>query len=159
MDESLEPTWLFCTFSVGGLEIGVDALVIQEVVRRDKVTLVPLAPAAVRGLINLRGQLVTVMDLGVCLDLPTDPASDLHVVCMHDRELVTLLVDEVGDVVSPAMEDFEEIPRSVDPRVKSVVTGAFKLQDKLMLVLSVPAVIAQHLYGPGERVAGSSVSS
>ena len=91
----------YCTFYLDGHYFGVDVLKVQEVIRYQEMTRVPLAPPVVRGLINLRGQIVTAIDLRRRLDLPDRPADQLpvNVVVQTDDGAVSLLVDEIGDVL------------------------------------------------------------
>ncbi len=127
-----------CTFSLGGLFMGVDVLRVQEVLRPQEMTPVPLAPPVVRGLINLRGQVVTAMDLRRRLGLaerPADAPPPMNVIVRSPEEVVSFLVDEIGDVVEPAEDTFERPPRTLDPAVRDVVSGVYKLDGRLLLVL------------------------
>src|ERR1700746_2142964 len=92
---------LLCTFILDGLYFGVDVLKVQEIIRYQEMTRVPLAPPVVRGLINLRGQIVTAIDLRRRLELTDRPADQLpiNVVVHTDDGAVSLLVDEIGDVL------------------------------------------------------------
>ena len=89
----------FCTFVLGGHHFGIDVLKVQEIIRYQEMTRVPLAPPVVRGLINLRGQIVTAIDLRRRLELPerTDGQLPVNVVVKTDDGAVSLLVDEIGD--------------------------------------------------------------
>ena len=89
----------YCTFRLGDLLIGIDVRRVQEVLRHDHMTPVPLAPPEVRGLINLRGQIVTSVDLRQQLGLATDRDLAASVVIRAGDEIFSLLVEEVGDVV------------------------------------------------------------
>src|SRR5215475_11272759 len=91
----------YCTFYVDGHYFGLDVLHVQEIIRFQEMTRVPLAPAVVRGLINLRGQIVTAIDLRRRLEFPDRPAGQLpvNVVVTTDDGAVSLLVDEIGDVL------------------------------------------------------------
>ena len=105
----------FCTFSVDGLLLAIDVLEVQEVIRYQEMTRVPLAPPVVRGLINLRGQIVTAIDLRRRLGLP--PAADdqrpMNVVVRTDDGAVSLLVDEIGDVIELGNQKLERPPETV----------------------------------------------
>ena len=131
----------YCTFRLGELAIGIDVHMVQEVLQHDRMTPVPLAPAEVKGLINLRGQIVTAVDLRPQLGLATDAELSASVVVRAGNETVSLLVEEVGDVVNPSPDDFEPVPASVPARVREVVTGTFKLSGMLLLVLDPQAVV------------------
>src|SRR3954454_16474957 len=105
----------YCTFTVDGHYFGVDVLRVQEVIRAQPMTRVPLAPPVVRGLINLRGQIVTAIDLRRRLGMP-DRAADrppVNVVVRTDDGAVSLLVDEIGDVIAPPEAAFERPPATL----------------------------------------------
>src|SRR3954469_18205027 len=91
----------YCTFFLDGLYFGIEVLKMQEIIRYQEMTRVPLAPPVVRGLINLRGQIVTAIDMRRRLDLPALPDGRLpmNVVIRTDDGPVSLLVDEIGDVL------------------------------------------------------------
>src|SRR5206468_10604632 len=98
-----------------GLFFGVDVLTVQEVIRYQEMTRVPLAPPVVRGLINLRGQIVTAIDLRRQLELRERPADQLpmNVVVRTDDGAVSLLVDEIGDVLEVSEKTFERPPETL----------------------------------------------
>src|SRR6266404_3904656 len=91
----------YCTFYLDGHYFGLDVLKVQEIIRYQEMTRVPLAPPVVRGLINLRGQIVTALDLRRRLELAERPADQqpVNVVVQTDDGAVSLLVDEIGDVL------------------------------------------------------------
>lgn len=126
-----------CTFHVGDLFLGIDVQQVQEVFRYQKMTRVPLAPSAVRGLINLRGQIVTAIDLRTRLGLPERPHGQLpmNVVVRGDDGAVTLLVDEIGDVQEVNADDFERPPETLRGPIRELIVGAYKMTDRLLLVL------------------------
>src|SRR5437016_5385400 len=105
----------YCTFSLQGLFFGVEVQQVQEVIRYQEMTHVPLAPRVVRGLINLRGQIVTAIDLRRRLELTDLPPGRLpiNVVVRTDEGPMSLLVDEIGDVLEVAEEVFERPPETV----------------------------------------------
>ncbi|RFC43842.1 MAG: purine-binding chemotaxis protein CheW [Verrucomicrobia bacterium] len=127
----------FATFTLNSLFLGVDVLKVQEVIRYQTMTRVPTAPAMVEGLINLRGQIITAIDLRLRLDLPPRPEDQLpmNVVIRTDDGALSLLVDEIGDVVEIADGSFERIPETVTGVVRDLVTGVYKLEGKLLLIL------------------------
>jgi purine-binding chemotaxis protein CheW len=127
----------YATFLLDGLLFGVDVLQVQEVIRYQPMTRVPRAPAVVAGLINLRGQIVTAIDMRKRLGFATRPPDQLpmNVVVSNSEGVVSLLVDGIGDVVEVEPAQFEAVPETVSPRVREVVAGVFKLREGLMLVL------------------------
>ena len=127
----------FCTFFLDGLYFGVEVHKVQEVIRYQEMTSVPLAPKVVRGLINLRGQIVTAIDLRRRLELPDRPSDRLpmNVVVRGDDGAMSLLVDEIGDVVEAQEESFERPPETLKGIARDLIGGAYKLKDRLLLTL------------------------
>jgi purine-binding chemotaxis protein CheW len=138
-DETLAGERQLCTFYLSGHYLGVDVLRVQEVIRSQMMTPVPLADAAVRGLINLRGQIVTAIDLRRRLGFPdrADGAEPVNVVVQTEEGAVSLLVDEIGDVVEVLESAFERLPETVRGMPRELTQGAYKLSDRLLLVLDV----------------------
>jgi purine-binding chemotaxis protein CheW len=134
-----------CTFKVGDLFFGIDVLSIQEVLRPQPITHVPLAPSVsvIRGLINLRGQILTAIDLRERLGLPAAPAEmeGMNVVVQLPDGAVSLLVDQVGEVLNLAEEQFETKPPTLRGAVSEVISGVYKLKDRLLLLLDVPSAV------------------
>src|SRR4051812_45894781 len=117
----------FCTFYLDHLLFGVELQGVQEVVRTLEMTRVPLAPQVVRGLINLRGQIVTAVDLRLRLGESARCASPMNVVVRSKDGPVTLLVDEIGDVVEVQEETFEPPPETLRGPMRGVILGVHKL--------------------------------
>ncbi|MGE0820360.1 MAG: chemotaxis protein CheW [Candidatus Nanopelagicales bacterium] len=144
----MSETTQLCTFYVDDLYLGVDVVEVQEVIRYQAMTVVPLVPKVVRGLINLRGQIVTALDLRHMLDLPVQSDGELpvNVVIRDDAdEAVSLLVDQIGDVVDVVDVPFEDVPPTLTGPARDLVTGAYKLPDALLLVLDTRKVQDVHL--------------
>jgi len=131
-----------CTFSIDGMRFGVDVMNVQEVIRYQQMTRVPLAAATVRGLINLRGQIVTAIDVRARLGLEprSDDALPMNVVATTADGVVSLLVDEIGDVVEVDERAFERTPETMSPLFKELVRGVFKLEEGLVLLLDAERV-------------------
>ncbi len=127
----------YCTYYVAGHYFGVDVLKVQEIIRYQEMTRVPLAPPVVRGLINLRGQIVTAIDLRRRLELDDRPADQLpvNVIIRTDDGAVSLLVDEIGDVLRVPEKVFERPPETLKGTARELIRGAYKLSDRLLLVL------------------------
>jgi purine-binding chemotaxis protein CheW len=126
-----------CTFKIDNHLFGVDAQSVQEVIRYQEMTRVPKAPAAISGLINLRGQIVTAVDLRTRLGLPPLPEKrkPMNVVVRGDDGAVSLLVDQIGDVIEVDDEHFEEPPDTLNGNARDLIRGAYKLEDQLLLLL------------------------
>ena len=127
----------FCTFFLNDLFFGVEVEKVQEVIRFQETTRVPLAPRVVGGLINLRGQIVTALDLRRRLQLPDRSERDvpMNVVIRTDEGALSLLVDEIGDVVEVQQSDFEKVPDTLSGTARELIRGAFKLKEHLLLLL------------------------
>jgi len=128
----------FCTFYLDKLMFGVDLERVQEVIRYLEITEIPLASRVVSGLMNLRGQIVTGIDLRRRLDLAdrTDGAAPMNVVIRSADGAVSLLVDYIGDVVEVTDESFERPPETLQGKVRDVILGVHKLEKQLMHVLN-----------------------
>lgn len=126
-----------CTFLLADLCFGIDVLDVQEVIRHQHVTPVPLAPPVVVGLMNLRGQIITSCDLRIRLELGERPAGlvPMNVVVQTVDGPVSLLVDEIGDVLEVSEDDFETPPSTVTGVARDLIVGAYKLDGRLLLEL------------------------
>ena len=127
----------YSTFFVGDLFFGIDVLSVQEVLRFQEMTCVPLAPEVIEGLINLRGQIVTAIDMRRRLGLPPR-STDVHpmnMVVRTEESAVSLLVDEIGDVLEVEGSAFEAPPDNLAPEARELIRGVYKLKDRLLLVL------------------------
>jgi purine-binding chemotaxis protein CheW len=136
----------FCTFYLGPHYFGIDVLNVQEVIRYQEMTRVPLAPPVVRGLINLRGQIVTALDLRRRLELPELSADrqPVNVVVQTDDGAVSLLVDEIGDVLEVPEQTFERPPETLKGAARELIRGAYKLDGRLLLVLDIARTVNLH---------------
>jgi purine-binding chemotaxis protein CheW len=136
----------FCTFYVEGLCFGIGVREVQEVIRYQEMTRVPLAASVVRGLINLRGQIVTAIDLRRRLDLPDRAAASeslpMNLVVRTDDGVVSLLVDEIGEVVEVDEESFERPPATLSGVARELVRGVYKREGSLLLVLDTARAIS-----------------
>ncbi|MBK6870113.1 MAG: chemotaxis protein CheW [Kineosporiaceae bacterium] len=131
------------TFHVGKYLFGVDVALVQEVVRLNQITPVPLARPEIAGLINLRGAVLTAIDLRARLGLPPADGTRerVNVVVRVDDEPVSLLVDEIGGVLEVSQVPFESTPSTVDEKVRDLLLGAYTLPDRLLLALNAERVL------------------
>jgi len=128
----------FCTFHVGDLFLGIEVERVQEVIRDSDITPVPTAPPWVRGLINLRGQIVTAIDLGTRFGKTNrDDESPTVLVLDVGSTLLSFVVDRAGDVVEVNDESFEPPPDTLKGEARRLIRGTYKLQKRLLLVLDV----------------------
>jgi purine-binding chemotaxis protein CheW len=133
----------FCTFFLKDQFFGVPVQHVQEVIRYHEMTRVPLVPPVIRGLINLRGQIVMAIDLRRRFGMEERPQSQLpmNVVIRTDDSAVSFLVDEIGDVLEVEEENSEPPPATLQARARDLVRTVYKLQDRLMLVLDTERVV------------------
>ena len=127
----------FATFYAGDRYLGIDVTRVQEVIRSQSITRTPLAADEIRGLINLRGQIVLAFDLRRRLGLPArdEGVPPMNVVVRTQEGLVSLLVDRIGDVLDVDEDLFEEPPETLQGDARELIRGAYKLDDALLLEL------------------------
>jgi len=127
----------YSTFYVADLFFGVDVLRVQEVLRFQQMTCVPQAPDVIEGLINLRGQIVTAIDMRRRLGLPsrTGGQTPMNMVVRTEDGAVSLLVDEIGDVLGMDPANYDPPPENLAPAARELIQGVYKLKDRLLLVL------------------------
>ena len=133
----------FCTFYLDGLFFGVEVEKVQEVIRYQAMTRVPRAPEVIGGLINLRGQIVTAVDLRNRLEM-TARATErkpMNVVVRTEDGAVSLLVDEIGDVVEVLPNTFEAPPETLAGAARKLTSGVYKLEGHLLHALDLGAVL------------------
>lgn len=129
----------YVTFTVAGQLFGIPVLKVQDILVPEKIASVPLAPPEVRGSINLRGRIVTVIDVRTRLGLPPsdgETARGMGVTVENGHDLYTLLVDSVGDVISLSHELYEANPSTLDQSWMEFAEGVFRLEGRLMVVLN-----------------------
>lgn len=143
-----------CTFWVDGLLFGVQVTDVQEVMRAQEMTRVPLAPSVVRGLIHLRGQIVTALDMRARLGLPPkEDGPSMNVLVRDGGSVVSLLVDDIGDVLEVPESAFERTPETLTPVFRELVSGVYKLDQRLMLLVDVERITATQPLGGGSSEA------
>jgi purine-binding chemotaxis protein CheW len=127
----------FATFAVDGLWFGIEVPRVQEVLRSQDITRVPRAQGAVEGLINLRGQIVTAVDMRRRLGLRPRPAGSapMNMVVRSDDGAVSLLVDEIGDVLDVDGANYEPTLDTVTACIRNLTSGMYKLEGRLLLCL------------------------
>ncbi len=145
----------FCTFYLGDLFFGVEVEKIQEVFRFQEMTHVPLAPPVVRGMINLRGQIITAIDLRCRFEMESwpDDKRPMNVVVRTEEGVVCLLVDEIGDVLEVPEDSYERPPDTMDAVTRDLVLGVYKLDGSLLLILDTKKAVHVEY---GDAMAGTA---
>jgi len=133
----------YVTMSIGGQLFGIPVLKVQDVLGPQTITRVPLAPVEVAGSLNLRGRIVTAVDVRLRLGLPKRDSDKnaMSVVVEHEGELYSLLVDTVGEVLSLESRDYQRNPPTLNPRLREFSDGIYRLNDSLLVVLSVSSLL------------------
>lgn len=126
-----------CTFYLNSQMYGVEVESVQEVIRYQHMTDVPLAPNSIVGLINLRGQIVTAIDLRQRLGIQERPADQLpmNVVIRRDDGAISFLVDQIGDVQEIEPTNLEPLPETLQGTSRNMLSGTYKMKDTLLLIL------------------------
>jgi purine-binding chemotaxis protein CheW len=133
------------TFYVGDALCGMDILKVQEINKLMEMTQVPQAPEYVTGILNLRGQIVTVIDLGNKLGLTSTDLTDStrNIIVNAANEYIGLLVSSISDVVAANMEKVEKPPANIGGLQGAYFKGVFKTKDRLIGILDVDKVLAE----------------
>ncbi len=139
----------FVTMTIENQTFGIPVLQVQDVLGPQRITRVPLAPREVAGSLNLRGRIVTAIDVRVRLGLPSSGNSenDMSIVVDYDGEFYSLIVDQVGEVMSLPATDFEKNPSTMDERWREVSDGVYRLKDALLIVLDVKRLLNHEALG------------
>lgn len=128
----------FVTFTIAGQLFGIPVLKVQDVLAAYNITRIPLAPPEIAGSLNLRGRIVTAMDVRLRLGLPPKEESGcMSIVAEHEGELYSLMVDSVGEVLGLKADDYERNPPTLDPKFRDYSDGIYRLDGKLLVVLDV----------------------
>lgn len=133
----------YVTFRVDRQIFGIPVERVQDVLRRQRLTRIPLAPKEIMGTVNLRGRIVTVINMRQKLDLPTPEHSEnnMNIVIEHRGELFSLWVDSVGDVLSLPRRQRENTPANIALHWQEFLCGVYPLKEELLLIVSVEALL------------------
>jgi purine-binding chemotaxis protein CheW len=133
----------FLTMVVDGQMLGIPVLQVQDVLGEQKVTRVPLAPREIAGSLNLRGRVVTAINLRRKLGMPDAPPGlkSMYIVVEHKGDLYSLIVDSVGEVLPLPDRDFEKLPATLESSWRLLALGIYRLKEQLLVILDVPAML------------------
>jgi len=137
----------YSTFYIDDQFFGIEVLNVQEVLRYLEMTPVPMAPEVIKGLINLRGQIVTALDMRRRLGLQARQNGELpmNMIVRSEDGPVSLLVDEIGDVLEVPMDSYEPAPGNMPWEQRETIEGVYKLDGRLLLVLNTERVLQTHV--------------
>lgn len=135
----------YVTLRLGEQLFGVPVLAVQDVMRRQTIAPVPLAPSVVAGSLNVRGRIVTAIDMRRLMALGDYPQPEkvMKLVVEHQHDLYALIVDAVGDVMSLPTKNFDKVPTNLDASWRAVASGVFKLENELLVILDVGNIIGK----------------
>jgi purine-binding chemotaxis protein CheW len=133
----------YATFYIADLFFGIETIRVQEILRYQEMTHIPLAAKAIEGLINLRGQIVTAIDVrrSLALESMGGDRTPMNIVIHADDGTVSLLVDEIGDVLDIALDSYAPVPENMPAQHRQFIDGVFRLSDRLMLSLNVEQLL------------------
>jgi purine-binding chemotaxis protein CheW len=133
----------FVTMMISDQLFGIPVLQVQDVLGHQRITRIPLAPPEVAGSLNLRGRIVTAIDVRLRLGLParSKDKPGMSIVVDLRGELYSLMVDGVGEVLSLSSDDFERNPSTLDVRWRELSTGIYRLNGTLLVVLDVSRLL------------------
>jgi purine-binding chemotaxis protein CheW len=134
----------YSTFRVADMFMGIELTRVQELLRYQEMTSVPLAPRAIEGLINLRGQIVTALDVRRVLGLPAVESEDklpMNIVIQSEGGPVSLLVDEICDVLDVPLEASTPLPENMPALQRDLIEGVYQLESRLLLILNTDRVL------------------
>lgn len=143
MTSKSQTTRQYSTFRINDLLLGIEVVKVQEVIRYQEMTVVPLAPSVIEGLINLRGQIVIAIDTRRSLGLPRadKEALPMNVVIQSEDGAVSLLVDDIGDVIDVPLEAYAPVPDNMPQEQRDLIECVYDLKEGLMLVLDTARVL------------------
>ncbi len=133
----------YITVYVGGRLLGIDIVVVDEIIRYVEPTPVPHSPPIVRGVLNLRGEVISILDFAMMLGLPSTVASrhSRIVITRAFGERIGLCVDRVGDVVTIASHDLEDTPCNLDATHSAFVRGAYPMQEGIVAIFDIESML------------------
>lgn len=125
-----------CTFVVGNLLLGLSVEHVSEVVRGEQLTAVPLAPPGVVGLLNLRGHIIPAVDARTRFGMEASEEDEpTHVIVNRLGEQISLVVDRVSEVVTVSVAEREDVPDTVSPGIRRLLTSSYQREGALLLVI------------------------
>lgn len=133
----------YVSITIGEQLFGIPVLLVHDILGPQRITRIPLSPSEVAGSLNLRGRIVTAIEMRARLAMPDRDENDegMSVVVEHNGELYSLIVDTVGEVLTLANANFESHPPTMGTKIRELSTGIFRLDDTLLVVLDVDSLL------------------
>lgn len=133
----------FVTLMLDGQYFGIPVLQVQDILSSVQITRVPLAPPEIIGNLNLRGRIVTAIDMRKRLGLGPNQSgvSPMNIVVEHKNELYSLIVDSVGEVLSLPNDDFEKNPPTLEKHLREISKGIYQLDNQLLIIVDVATLL------------------
>jgi purine-binding chemotaxis protein CheW len=136
-------TTQLCGFKIMGDFYAIPVLDVQEVIKPQSLTPVPLSPQYVGGLINLRGQIVTSVSLRRLFEIEDEDTDEhMNIIVRNGDSLYALVVDEILDVIDVDESRFERIPETISENIKKYISGVYKLEENLLILLDLEKVLS-----------------
>lgn len=144
----------YCTFYLDKYYFGIEVEQVQEIIRFQEITPVALAPEVVKGLINLRGQIVTAVDLRSLLELPDRAEGEvpMNIVVKTPLGAFSLLADRIGDVLELSDDSFESPPDNLTGMARELIQRAYKLDNGLLLTMEIQKLVSADILNRQQSV-------
>jgi purine-binding chemotaxis protein CheW len=134
----------YATFYLDGRLYGIDVMKVQEITRPLQVTLMRTAPPFIKGLINLRGQIATAIGLRELFELHADESlNKMTVVCKVEDVLLSLLVDNIGDVIEVNDSSFENAPKTISGNIRLFMEGIYKTDSSILSIINLDSILRE----------------
>jgi purine-binding chemotaxis protein CheW len=145
----------YCTFYLDKYYFGIEVEQVQEIIKFQEITPVALAPKVVKGLINLRGQIVTAVDLRCLLELPDRDENEdpMNIVVRTPLGAFSLLADRIGDVLELADGSFESPPENLSGMARELIQRAYKLEGTLLLTMAIDKLVSADVLNRADEAA------
>lgn len=139
LSKNFQQSQQFVTMRVDNQLLGIAVLTVRDVLHPERITSVPLAPPEVVGALNLRGRIVTAIDLRTRLGMTPHPnyQNSMCVVVSYQEELYSILVDSVDEVMTVPFDQYEKNPPNLDACWHQVMSGVCRLKDELLIILDI----------------------
>lgn len=126
----------YCTFYVGDYYLGIEISYVQEVLKQQHISYVPLASKKIRGLINLRGEIITAIDMWSMLKIEKKTDSEMNMVVRTTNGTFSFVVEKIGEIIEVSRDKYQAIPSHISDYMKALITGVYQLESGLLLLVN-----------------------